>query len=398
MVFESIVVDVLNSFLGDYVENLNKSQLKLGIWGGDVVLENLTLKQTALDELNIPVQTVYGHLGKLVLKIPWKNLYGASVEASVDSLFLVVNPTAEVKYDQEIEDKLALAAKQAELARVEEAKRQEAEKELYSKTGKQEIKSRLEKEIASKASKPDFYQYEGDTPRFSLPKVILSLHMEELCVSLTKAQYQDMMKLADSMDRMNKGAPYRNWDWKHMLAHRQLCKDYAEVYQLKLTSKGKISNDLQKLSDNAESKLEAEAKKTQGWFSGWWGGGNRATDDLEEGIDIMKQFQNAMTPDEKEKLFRAIDYQENTAPLHLPVEYVAMESYFKLDRLQVCVNDVGGVLKAAVDNVQLDVKQRPSANALRYDTIIPCPSSTSLWRAYSSWAGSRCASTTSAEC
>lgn len=90
MVFESIVVDVLNRFLGDYVENLNRSQLKLGIWGGkcapstrddvmlpiaffaviyvnffsgDVVLENLILKQNALEELNIPVQTVYGHLG-----------------------------------------------------------------------------------------------------------------------------------------------------------------------------------------------------------------------------------------------------------------------------------------------------------------------------------------------
>lgn len=35
MVFESIVVDVLNRFLGSYVENLNRSQLKLGIWGGE---------------------------------------------------------------------------------------------------------------------------------------------------------------------------------------------------------------------------------------------------------------------------------------------------------------------------------------------------------------------------
>lgn len=50
---------------------------------------------------------------------------------------------------------------------------------------------------------------EGDTPRFHIPKVIISLHMEQLSVSLTKAQYQDMMLLADSMDRMNKGAPYR---------------------------------------------------------------------------------------------------------------------------------------------------------------------------------------------
>lgn len=35
MVFESIVVDILNKFLGNYVENLDKSQLKIGIWGGN---------------------------------------------------------------------------------------------------------------------------------------------------------------------------------------------------------------------------------------------------------------------------------------------------------------------------------------------------------------------------
>ncbi|CAK1546186.1 unnamed protein product [Leptosia nina] len=530
MVFESIVVDVLNRFLGDYVENLNRSQLKLGIWGGDVVLENLILKQNALEELNIPVQTVYGHLGKLVLKIPWKNLYGASVEATVERLFLIVNPNAEIKYDPEKEEKMALAAKQAELARVEEAKKKEAEKdankldetfveklvtqiiknvqlkisdihiryedsitnpkspfsfgitlhnlsvhttdenwkqtviqeavtkifkilnleglaiywnpttELYSRSSLQEIKTRLQKEIATKTSKPQDYKYalapinataklklnpkpEGDTPKFSIPKVILSLHMEQLAVNLNKAQYQDMMLLADSMDRMSKGAPYRkyrpdlniykghykewwhfafkcileeevlrrrrNWDWTHMLSHRKLCKDYANAYQNKLTCNGKVSAEHQCILDKAEKsldlfnlvvirqqieleverlgKLEAEAKKSRGWFSGWWGGGSSKDDEISQGVAIMKQFEKAMTPEEKEKLFRAIDYQENTAPLHLPVEYVAVEGHFKLDKLQVAVNDVSEVLRGCVENVELDMMQRPSANALRVD-------------------------------
>lgn len=34
MVFESMVSDLLNRFIGDYVENLDKSQLRIGIWGG----------------------------------------------------------------------------------------------------------------------------------------------------------------------------------------------------------------------------------------------------------------------------------------------------------------------------------------------------------------------------
>lgn len=72
-----------------------------------------------------------------------------------------------------------------------------------------------------------------------------------------------------------------------------------------------------------------------------------------------------MTSDEKAKLFRAIDYQENTAPLHLPVEYVAVETQFLLDRLQVSLNDKTEILKASVDNVSVGLLQRPSANAIR---------------------------------
>ena len=34
MVFESLVVSVLNHFLGPYIKNLDASQLKLGIWSG----------------------------------------------------------------------------------------------------------------------------------------------------------------------------------------------------------------------------------------------------------------------------------------------------------------------------------------------------------------------------
>lgn len=34
MVFESYVVDLLNKFAGQYLENLDSSQLRLGIWGG----------------------------------------------------------------------------------------------------------------------------------------------------------------------------------------------------------------------------------------------------------------------------------------------------------------------------------------------------------------------------
>lgn len=34
MVFESIVAELLNKVLGEYIQNLDYTQLKLSLWGG----------------------------------------------------------------------------------------------------------------------------------------------------------------------------------------------------------------------------------------------------------------------------------------------------------------------------------------------------------------------------
>ncbi|XP_033946667.1 intermembrane lipid transfer protein VPS13A [Pseudochaenichthys georgianus] len=129
MVFESLVVDVLNRFLGDYVVNLDCSQLKLAIWGGDAVLRNLEIKENALSQLDIPFKVRAGHIGRLELKIPWKNLYTQSVEATLDGVYLLIVPTASIKYDADKEEKQLQEARQRELQRIEETKQKAAEQE-----------------------------------------------------------------------------------------------------------------------------------------------------------------------------------------------------------------------------------------------------------------------------
>lgn len=130
---------------------------------------------------------------------------------------------------------------------------------------------------------------EMDEPEFSIPKIHLNLDMEKLAIGelvefnechfsivlnflgVSKAQYRDIIALAESMERMVKGLPYRkfrphvsgykghykewwqfaydcvledyvqrrkrNWDWNHMSQHRTLCKHYGELYQTKLQNK-----------------------------------------------------------------------------------------------------------------------------------------------------------------
>ncbi|XP_038556520.1 vacuolar protein sorting-associated protein 13C isoform X2 [Micropterus salmoides] len=129
MVFESVVSDLLNKFIGDYVENLDKSQLKIGIWGGNVVLENLKVKENALSEFDVPFKVKAGQIGKLTLKIPWKNLYNEAVVATLDGLYLLVVPGATLKFDAGKEERYQQEMKQRELQHIEEALQTAARRE-----------------------------------------------------------------------------------------------------------------------------------------------------------------------------------------------------------------------------------------------------------------------------
>ncbi|XP_055333102.1 intermembrane lipid transfer protein VPS13C-like isoform X2 [Paramacrobiotus metropolitanus] len=123
MVLEGLLAELLNRYIGDYVENLDPKQLNLGIWGGDVKLHNLQIKPGALDDLDLPFKITHGRLRSLVLKIPWKNLYKQPVVVTVSGLHLVAIPNIGLKYNKEKEEKEAVEAKQRELRRLEDAKK-----------------------------------------------------------------------------------------------------------------------------------------------------------------------------------------------------------------------------------------------------------------------------------
>ncbi|KRY49725.1 Vacuolar protein sorting-associated protein 13A [Trichinella britovi] len=124
MVFESFVTSLLNRFLGAYVENLDASKMNFAIWSGNVVLNDLRLKASSLDEFNLSVKMKYGFLEKLALKIPWQNLYTEPVVAEIEGLYLLAVPNVGIKYNAEKEEKMAIDAKLAELMRIELAKKQ----------------------------------------------------------------------------------------------------------------------------------------------------------------------------------------------------------------------------------------------------------------------------------
>ncbi|RNA03908.1 vacuolar sorting-associated 13A [Brachionus plicatilis] len=126
MVFESVVAYFLDKYLSNYIEDLDSSNLKIGIWNGNVTLENLHLKSNALDELELPIRIVFGHLKKLTLKIPWKSLYTESVKASIDGLTILIAPKSSFSFDEESEKKESRDRKLKEVKRLIELEKSRA--------------------------------------------------------------------------------------------------------------------------------------------------------------------------------------------------------------------------------------------------------------------------------
>ncbi|KAL2125638.1 hypothetical protein VTJ04DRAFT_2003 [Mycothermus thermophilus] len=100
---EGLVAGLLNRFLGMYVKNFDPTQLKVGIWSGDVRLSQLELRREALDQLKLPINVVEGHLGELKLVIPWSNLRGEPVRVTIEDVFLLASPKEEAQYNEEEE-------------------------------------------------------------------------------------------------------------------------------------------------------------------------------------------------------------------------------------------------------------------------------------------------------
>ncbi|PRP88859.1 hypothetical protein PROFUN_00327 [Planoprotostelium fungivorum] len=121
MVFEGIVSDLLLKYLGDYIKNLNRDGLKIGIWGGDVVLQDLEINKDALNNLGLPFELKHGIIGKLVLKVPWQSLKSKPVVVQVSEVLVVLRPQFHSygEYDEKAEKKRNATAKRARIDNAE---------------------------------------------------------------------------------------------------------------------------------------------------------------------------------------------------------------------------------------------------------------------------------------
>lgn len=104
---EGLVAWFLNTYVGEFVENLNTDQLSIGLLQGEVELENLPLKKDALKYLGIPIEIIAGFIGKIHLHIPLYRLRSEPWVINIEGLYLVAGKVSDNEYNEEKEEQAA---------------------------------------------------------------------------------------------------------------------------------------------------------------------------------------------------------------------------------------------------------------------------------------------------
>ncbi|XP_073129939.1 intermembrane lipid transfer protein VPS13 isoform X2 [Henckelia pumila] len=120
--FEGLVRQLILGYLGQYIKDIQKEQLKITLWNEEVLLENVELILEAFDYLRLPLVLKQGRIGKLSIKIPWKKLGWDPVIIILEDIYICVSQREDKDWCMDAVERREFASKKAQLAAAELAK------------------------------------------------------------------------------------------------------------------------------------------------------------------------------------------------------------------------------------------------------------------------------------
>ena len=61
----------------------------MGIYNGVIELRNISIKESALDELKLPIQIKYGIINSINIKVPLSKIYYEPVKIIIDGVYII---------------------------------------------------------------------------------------------------------------------------------------------------------------------------------------------------------------------------------------------------------------------------------------------------------------------
>lgn len=87
-----LVGSVIANLLNDKIENLDSNQLNVSLLSGSLELHNLKIRQSILDDVNLPVVLQKGVIGKISVSVPWLSISSQPSVFTIDDVFLLCGP------------------------------------------------------------------------------------------------------------------------------------------------------------------------------------------------------------------------------------------------------------------------------------------------------------------
>ncbi|EEC00486.1 vacuolar protein-sorting protein, putative, partial [Ixodes scapularis] len=252
-----------------------------------------------------------------------------------------------------------------------------------------------------------------------IPKLLVDVLLQDVATQLSRQQYLGMILLKWSFELMEINQRYRKYhpnvpckgharewwkyaynsvigeyvrpfSWKAIKEHRRVYRQYKELFmkRLQMPNDTEVRVDVQMLEDKLnianvlmareEAKLEllrsepnraVPRKKEKGWWASWFGGGDTEVEPEEE-IEVIgereRSFWSRLTPEEKEKLYEAIEYAD--ASTEVPEHYIAHKINFTLANCTLSLVGRGRnheVLVVTLTQFLTSLETRPGGGAFK---------------------------------
>ena len=89
--FEALLEKILLSHFGRFLSGLDRANIHLGVWSGNLIIENVSLKPEVIEMLELPLQLRFSHIEKFQVNVPWSKISQQSVEIFIQNVFVIVS-------------------------------------------------------------------------------------------------------------------------------------------------------------------------------------------------------------------------------------------------------------------------------------------------------------------
>jgi len=93
--FEKILENILLNNVGQFIDGIDKNNLKIGIWSGDIIIQNIAVKPDVLAKLDLPFRMKFSFVSKLSVSVPWKSLGSKPVEITLEDVYVILEPVSQ---------------------------------------------------------------------------------------------------------------------------------------------------------------------------------------------------------------------------------------------------------------------------------------------------------------